>query len=245
MFPSQLTQALLSYELYLSANTRAMLFKQINHLSLTTLRLSGECHLPAESALMPALRDVTLLNVTGNYFDRHTFDHCFREASLRSFRYSLGDGIAFEMRDSHLRSLYEGPGRTLRSLVLLGCSRLSSSELSTCLRSLTELNYLAISLVTVEEQRTNFVSAVPSSVAVFKLHVSNAWYAIKLLAEERRMCDAIESDILSRVPPPQAVSLHFRSLLTEEEGRRAVWEELAQRHGIILHVGPWEEQEVL
>lgn len=59
------------------------------------------------------------------------------------------------------------------------------------------------------------------------------------------MCDAIESDILSRVPSPQLVALHFRPLLTDTEGRRALWEDLARRHGITLHVGSWEHHEVL
>ncbi|KAJ3559759.1 hypothetical protein NM688_g138 [Phlebia brevispora] len=176
MFPSQLERRLLSYELYVSPATRVQAFKRITPVSLTTLRLSGECQLPAENR-MPALRHVTLLSVTGNYFDRHTFSRCFGEADLKSFRYALGDRIAYEIRDDHLRSLCSGPGRNLQVLVLIGCSRLSSGCLAACLESLTQLRYLAISVITVEEQRTNIVLSVPVSVSTFKLHVSNAWYA--------------------------------------------------------------------
>lgn len=244
MFPVHTEKRLLSYELYLSSNTRVLPFRKISPSSVTTLRLSGECYLPAEIR-MPALRDVVIQSVTGNYFDRHTFDQCFSEADLRSFSYVLGERIAFEIRDHHLQSLWAGPGRHLRRLVLLGCSRLSSAALADCLGSMPQLEYFALSLTTVEEQRTNFVLTVPNSVSVFKLHVVNAWYAAALLVEERAMCDAVESHILSRQPPPEMVALHFRAALVVGEGRQVLWEKLAASSGITLCVGPWEEAEVL
>ena len=89
------------------------------------------------------------------------------------------------------------------------------------------------------------MAALAPSVQVFKLAVTNAWYAQPLMLEERRMCDTIEARILSREPPPQSVALHFRERLTVDEGRKAVWEDLARRNRIALCVGAWEADERL
>ena len=237
-------KSLLSYELYLSASTRANLFRKLSPASLTVLRLSGECSLLPEMRT-PRLKHLVITNVTGNFFDQTSFEQCFAGADLESFAYALGNRIAFEIRDKHLVSLANVLGPNLRKLVLLHCSRLSSATLENCLRSFLQLQYLALSITTVEEQRVNFVLSIPTTVSTLKLRVINAWYAAPLLTEERRMCDAIESHVLCREPPPKLVALHFRPLLTQTEGRQDKWESMAHSNNFKLCTGPWEDVEEL
>ena len=158
--------------------------------------------------------------------------------------FSLEDKIGLEIRDSHLHSLAYGPGRNLRKLVLLGCSRLTSSVLADCLLQMTALEYFALNLTTVEEQRTNIILALPASLAVLKISVINAWYALPLIVEERAMCDAIETRMRTGELPLRTLAAHFRSLLMVTEGRQARWEDLASRVGCDLFLGPWPASEL-
>lgn len=244
MFTSESRVQLQSYELYLSSSTRVAALGGTAASRLKRLRLSGNCHLPA-GLDMPALRQVVLQGVTGNYFDRHAFDDWCPSADLRTFVFALEDKIGFEIRDSHLHSLAYGPGRNLRKLVLLGCSRLTSSVLADCLRQMTALEYFALNLTTVEEQRTNIILALPSSLSVLKISVTNAWYAVALIAEERAMCDALEERLRSGELPLRFLAAHFRQLLMITEGRQRRWSALAPQVGCQLFWGPWQDSELL
>jgi len=239
MYPNGSGHQLSSYELYLDPETRAFPFEVLSPRRVRNLRLSGECRLPS-STLTPALRHVTLNAITGNYFDQHPVDECFRGSHLESFSYGLGHRLGFELRDRHLESLISLSGGQLRKLILLGCSRLSSKAIADCLDGLPLLEYFALSLITVHELRTNFVLSLSSSVSVVKLQVINAWYAIPLLDEERSLCDALENTVLARTTPPRQICVNFRDQLMVEEGRRQRWGELADNRHFELTVGRWE-----
>ncbi|KAI0375379.1 hypothetical protein BV20DRAFT_1117762 [Pilatotrama ljubarskyi] len=242
MFPRN-APALHLYELHISPETRVELFDALSPGALVALRLSGEIVAPpGERNLMPvpALRHLTLHGITGNFFDRHTVDECFPGARLEWFIYALGHRLGFEIRNHHLDSLATVYGNSLRRLILLGCSRLSSTNITRCLESLPVLQYFALHLVTVDELRSNFVLSLPPKLMVFRLQVINAWYAVALKEEERGLCDAIESTVLTRDPRYCRVCVCFRTQLMTEEGRRDRWERIARD----LEIGPWENRMV-
>ena len=244
LYPSGCTQDVTSYELYLDAETRVSPFEVISPQSVQVLRLSGDCNLPSTPRRTPALRHTTIFGVTGNYFDQHTLDECFPDSRLVSFSYALGHRLGFELRSRHLESLVRISGATLRKLVLLRCSRLSSTVIEASLRELQQLEYLALDLVTVDELRVNFVPSVPATVKVFKLQVTNAWYAIPRLEEERGLCDALEDLILHRVIPPVHVAIAFRTTLMDEGDRSSRWKDIASSRSLLLEIGPWANKEV-
>ncbi|PCH33781.1 hypothetical protein WOLCODRAFT_147864 [Wolfiporia cocos MD-104 SS10] len=238
MYPSGSHHQLRGYELYLEPETKVTPFAVISPESIELLRLTGDCHLPA-SPHMPALCHLTLHAITGNHFDLHTVVQCFPGARLESFCYGHGDRLGFEFRNRHLESLIPLSCGQLRKLVLLGCSRLTSTAIATCLDGLPQLDYFALSLITVDELRTNFVLSLSPTISVVKLHIINAWYAIPLIAEERGLCDALETTILNRKIPPRQIWVNFRDRLMIEEDRRSRWREIAYCRQFMLAVGPW------
>ncbi|TBU62024.1 hypothetical protein BD310DRAFT_919461 [Dichomitus squalens] len=244
MFPTRPAR-LAAYELYLNPDTRVDIFDAVLPDSAVALRFSGEIVARPEAhdaVRMPCLRHVTLHGVTGSYFDRHTVDRCFPDAHLESFTYALGHRLGFEIRNHHLESLAASYGPRLRKLVLLGCSRLSSTVITQCLENLPALEYFALHLVTVDELRSNFVNALPPCLATFKLQVINAWYAVALKDEERALCDSIESVVLLRDMPLQHVCICFRAQIMAEGAREQRWARIAKDRMINLQLGPWEDR---
>ncbi|KAH9837121.1 uncharacterized protein C8Q71DRAFT_723448 [Rhodofomes roseus] len=239
MYPSGSATPLSAYEIFMDAESRVQPFQVVSPRFLEKLRLSGEVRLPP-SVEAPALRQVTLHSITGNHFDRNSIENTFRGASLESFLYAQGHRLGFELRNRHLESVVALSGSRLRTLVLLGCSRLSSACIAGCLEQLPLLEVFALSLVTVDELRTNFLHSLPLTVSVLKLHVVNAWYAVPLLAEERGLCDALENSIMVREKPPKRMVLHVRERLLTEEGREERLSGLARLHDIDLFLSPWE-----
>lgn len=242
------------YELYLNPETRVDLYDAVDPSNTVALRFSGEI-IPSTSSnkqdcgatqtrTMPRLRHVTLHSITGNYFDRQSIQECFPGAQLESFTYALGHRLGFEIRNHHVDSLASGHGRFLRKLVLLGCSRLSSANISQALGNMPYLEYFALHLVTVDELRSNFIRSLPPSLTVLKIQVMNAWYAVALTAEERSLCEAIETDILLRETPLQHVCASFRTSLMIEDGRHDRWEQIAASRNVKLDLGPWEHEMV-
>lgn len=237
--------ALRLYEQHLNPDTRVELFDTVPPTALVALRLSGEIvAAPGNRGPQPApaLRELALDGVIGTFFDRHTIDECFPGAHLDSFTYVLGHRLGFELRNNHLESLVAEHGAHLRTLVLRGCSRLSSTVVSRCLEALPALEYFALSLVTVNEAQSNFVESLPPKLAVFKLQVINAWYAIPLKEAERGLCDAIERRVLLRETPYLQVCLCFRQQLMMEEGRQERWTQIAQERHVQLDIGRWDGQ---
>lgn len=239
MYPSGTAPSLSTYEIFMDAETRVQPFQVIAPRSVRKLRLSGEVRLPS-SVETPALRQVTLHSITGNHFDRNALDSTFSGAALEAFLYAQGHRLGFELRNRHLESVIALSGSRLRTLVLLGCSRLSSATIAACLEQLPLLEVFALSLVTVDELRTNFLVSLPLTVTVLKLHVVNAWYAIPLLSEERGLCDELEHSVMVREKPPRRVVLNLRERTLTEDGRRIRMEGLAALHGIDFSIRPWE-----
>lgn len=166
----------------------------------------------------------------------------FNHSNLQSFRYAQGNNrMGSEITDRYFQSLVSGPDVGLRKLALLGCSKLTYTSLASCLRSLPLLEYFALSLVTVRELRDSFITALPASVFVFKLKISNAWYTDLFLQQETELCDELEASILHRQPPPQSVSLNLRDSVLN--GRDVHWCIMARVSGYSLTLGPWEQSE--
>ncbi|EGO20679.1 hypothetical protein SERLADRAFT_417835 [Serpula lacrymans var. lacrymans S7.9] len=218
--------------------------------SLLSLRLSGDCHFPASNRTtplaLPSLLHLSLSAITSNAFDTLDFSRLLPHSRLLSFSHSQGHRLAFELRDPHLASLLRAPSPalSLRKLVLLGSSRLSSHALSTFIQSLHALDYLALSLVTVNELRHNFIHGISPHLTVLKLQVTNAWYAVPLYDEVGAVCDALEERVLKRDSGGvQLVCVSFYPKLMAEDGRAQRWRDIADQRRFTLKIGPWEEDE--
>ena len=264
MFPKHGAAPGLSYyELYLTPETRVDLFDAIRPDCAVALRLSGEVvpsdepemnrrrvkapvevDNPAQDEFQPlrmtALRHVVLAGIRGTYFDRHTVEEAFPGAALESFAYVLGTRLSFELRDSHLLSLAASHGTTLRRLVLLGCSRLTSTAIADALASMPCLEQFALHMITVDELRTNFMHSLPPSLNVLQLQISNAKWAVPLKHEERGLCEAIETLVLLRDRAMHRVSVCFRQQIMDENDRRSRWIRIAHQRKIAFQIGPWE-----
>lgn len=242
MFPAQYIPQLETYELYLSSNSRISALKKIDPKWLERLRLSGNCTLPSD-VKTPALSRIALKGVAGTYFDRRDLNEWCQSSVLTTFVYTFEDRMGFEFRDQHLLSLAYGPGRRLRKLVLLGCSRLSSAVMAECLRQMDCLQHLALSLITVAEQRTNIMAALPTSLRVFKFRVRNAWYATPLFEEEEAMCDLLDSRLRAGDIELEVLCIDLRAALVEGECEER-WKSLASETGCMLRIGSWKDSEL-
>ncbi|KAI9572894.1 hypothetical protein HD554DRAFT_2185107 [Boletus coccyginus] len=241
MYPTDAPH-LASYELYLGPSTRVAPFDRIPSDRLRALRLSGNCHL-TPGASFPALRHLTIRSVTSNAFDKIKFSIVFAGSRLESFTHAPGHRLGFEIRNVHLESLVNGPGRSLRKLVLLGSTRLATSAIASCLRSLPTLEYFALSFVTEDELGENFTLALGRSLRTLKLQITYAWYAIPLFDEERAICDSLEERVLSPRSLLDTIYISFHSRLMTEDGREARWKRIAQAQHLTLKIGPWEDDE--
>jgi hypothetical protein len=240
MFPTERAPSLQSYELYLNPGTQVTVLKRLGTSRLQRLRLSGSCSI-APNTKATVVREVALEGIAGNYFDRRTLDEWCNSSVLTTFVYALEDKIGFEIRDEHLQSLAYGPCCRLRKLVLLGCSRLTSTVLADCLGQLSSLGYLALSIVTVEEQRSNIIEALPPTLHTFKFSVTNAWYAVPLIEREYAMCNTLEERLRLGDLQLELLAVHLRSSIMGD-GRQERWEQLASDVGCTLRVGQWETE---
>ncbi|KAL6304297.1 hypothetical protein BKA93DRAFT_826019 [Sparassis latifolia] len=243
MYPSGYPHHLTAYELFLDPETRVTPFEVVLPQFIEVLRVTGECRLPA-AVCMPALRHLMLYGITGNHFDQHTVEESLSGCRLHSFVYGLGHRLGFEIRNRHLESLTSVAGAHLRKLVLLGCSRLTSTVIAACLENMPKLEHFALSLVTVDELRTNFVLSLPPTISVFKLQLTNAWYAIPLLSEERGLCNALEDVLLRRPIAPRHVCVCFRNSLMIGGDRQDRWKELARNRCFQLDIGLWQGEDL-
>lgn len=244
----QFKPELLSFELLLSHAMHVRPFAVLGPATIVTLRLSGNCHLFESGSArqaMPALRHLTLVAVTSTYFDRKSLAVCFAGARLDSFAYAQGHKLGFEIRDSHLETLVSprGPGAHLRTLVLLQCIYLSSHAIAACLQSLPALEYLALSLVTVNELRCNFADAFPPSLRVLKLQVTNSLYSRPFIKEEAEICDTIEHRFLRCNHPLSILFIHVHDEVMSVDGRAERWKSIASTAHIDFRLGLWEEDE--
>ncbi|EIN14210.1 hypothetical protein PUNSTDRAFT_129845 [Punctularia strigosozonata HHB-11173 SS5] len=240
MFPLA-SPRLVSYELHTSANIHIEAFRTVDPSGLVSLRLSGSCVL-AQGTTFPNLRHLTLFGIKGNYFDLRALETAFSGCQLESFSYTQ-DRLGFEMRDHMLDGLVHSVGRSLRKLVLLGCSRITTRALADCLRATSLLRYLALSLVVVHELSHQFVFVLPDSLEVLKIQLANSWYTVSKINEERGVCDALELRLVHHLPQLKHLALSLQNTLLQEGGRRGRWLEVAKARHITLKFGAWEEDE--
>lgn len=248
LFPSGSAPKIVSYEIYLAAETRVTPFTVVSPASVRRLRLTGDCHFPdniikGTNSAFSSLHSLTMDSITGNMFDRHGLSRYFPDAVLETFIYRHEHRMGFEIRDIHLLSLTNGYGARLRKLVLLGCSRAGSAIISHCLQNLPVLEYFAISLLTVEEVRDNFILSLPTTLVVFKLAIRSAWYALPLETEERALLQAAEECLLCRRPRLQTLCLDFREKLMVEGSRRDRLMAVALQERLDLSIGIWDVHE--
>lgn len=243
MYPADVTlPRLTSYELYLEPSTPVTPFDRLSSDHLRSLRLSGDCHLNPEASF-PALRHLTIRSVTSNAFDRVRFHSLLTTSQLESFTHAQGDRLGFEIRNVHLESIVDGPGRALRKLVLLGSTCLTTSVIATCVRNLPMLEYFALALVTVNELREDFVVALGPSLRTLKLQITHAWYAVPLLDEERILCNSLEERVLSPKSRLHTIYVSFHNRLMVEDGREERWKCIAHAQHLTLKIGSWEDNE--
>lgn len=242
LFPEIQPSHLTSYELYLDPTTQASLFKTVPTESLKELRLSGDCRLPKANPAQ-ALRSLNLHAITSNHFDIHPIDTTFTDCRLESFVYRMGHRMGFEMRDQHLQSLVkpDSIGSHLRKLVLLECKRFTTAVLSECLSQLKQLEYFALSMVTHNELRTNFVTALAKSIKTVKLHVVEG--SSPLIEGENALCDALEEMMWKEDPPLEVICVNFRESIMTEGNRLTRWKDIATQRNIDLKWGSWEKKE--
>lgn len=157
----------MSYELYLDPSTTNTIFQTIPPENIRALRLSGRCRF-SQSVRLPNLTDLTICSVTSNYLDQH-LEKSISSSRLQDFRYSQGHRMGVQITGRHLSFITQRSSATLRQLVLLECSKLSSRELASSLECLSALEYFALSFITVNELDSNFVLSIPRAVKTVKL----------------------------------------------------------------------------
>ena len=234
-----------SYELFVNPHTRTNPFSLIAANDVRRLRLSGDCHIPAKVKDMPHLRQLTLSGITSNLFDRNNLQECFPSANLDEFLYTMGAKDGLILRDHQLRSVAFGIGRSLHKLVLLECSRLTSTCLAECIETLHNLRYLAVSVITVDEMNANFLMLLPRTVTVLKVSINNAGYTIPFVEQEETICDTLEIDVFNRRPALDSIAVSFRSELMDDGDRRDRWTKMCQERKISLYIGNWMQNEIV
>ncbi|TFK77021.1 hypothetical protein BDN72DRAFT_890803 [Pluteus cervinus] len=233
---------LVSYELYQNPSTQARLFSVLPSHHIQELRLSGNIHLPEEVSL-PALRHLIIAGVTGNDLDRKGFEP-FADASLESFTHVRRTNLDFELREPFLLSMAGLSAASLTSLVLLGCSRVSTEALTACLMQMQILEHFSLSFFITTELEHDFIAAIPNTVMELKLSITYAWYSLDHSAEERQLCNTLEVNILERPVPPRLVYVRLGDRLLAEDSRLDRWQEIARARRCNLSAFDWVEEEL-
>ncbi|KAL1753297.1 hypothetical protein FB107DRAFT_217988 [Schizophyllum commune] len=228
---------LLTYQLFTTTLMPNSIFELASSHPVQSLRLSGNASLCTTD--LPALRHLSLVEVTSTFFERNV-EGMFRASPIESFVYDYGRprAPAFEMHDNFLREVLQPHGATLRQLVLLDCNKVTTTALRDCLADLPHLEYFALSFVTTREFDSAFVRVIPPSLKVFKIAVRTGKFQIPLETEESLLCDAVEANLLARVPPPRTISIDLRDTVVGERISR--WSTTARQRRIHLHFGPWK-----
>ncbi|KAL1670602.1 hypothetical protein GGF50DRAFT_109035 [Schizophyllum commune] len=226
-----------NYQLFITALMPNSIFELAASQPVQSLRLSGNVSLRTTD--LPALRHLSLVEVTSTVFERNV-EGIFRTSPIESFVYDYGRprAPAFEMHDNFLREVLQPHGATLRQLVLLDCNKVTTTALRDCLADLPRLEYFALSFVTTREFDSAFVRVLPPSLKVFKIAVRTGKFQIPLETEESSLCDAVEANLLARVPPPRSIFIDLRDAVVGE--RIPGWSATARQRRIHLHFGPWK-----
>jgi hypothetical protein len=243
MFPKTSPDRLETYELYVGTSTKVRVFDKVSPAYIQRLRLSGYCWFQG-TLTFPHLRNLTMHSISGHYFDQPTLRMSFPQAQLESFTYARGtNSMGFELRDTHLLSLIQhmsGPAIPLRSLVLLGINKVTTSALAMCLRALPMLEYLALSFIWSVEIRENFILALPqTALHTFKFKMAPSKWAQPFFEERGHIENAIETEVLQRSPPLRLVGLTLPSLPRHYRER---WLQIAQSRRFEL-TWAWDAEE--
>ncbi|TFK41078.1 hypothetical protein BDQ12DRAFT_733410 [Crucibulum laeve] len=238
LFPYQCRRELRSYEIHISPSTHIIALQNISSAKRQRLRLSGCLRLHTRKDI-PNMRHLTITGVTGNFFDRIDAKP-FGNSPLHTFEYAQGDRLGFEIRDRFLLSLLGDTSPHLRKLVLLGCNRLTSSALATCIQSTSRLEYFALSLITVDDWISSIIRSLPESLLVLKLKFRNALRRkITSLAADD-LCASLES-LFFRESPPLAVYLDLGGFI--DDGRVEELKTTLVTSAVKLIFGRWEQYE--
>jgi hypothetical protein len=244
MFPSGKRQNLTSYEFFVAPNTKLVALHSVPEVNIRRLRLSGLLRLEEPLESCKALQHLTIYGVTGNYLDSRPLPP-MEKVALQTFQYGQGDRLGFEMRTAFLRSMLSGSHTSLRKMVLLQCSKLSSNGLATCLQSLKSLEYFALSFITVNELRANFIEALPLSMHTIKLKITRARWSSPFYDEERKLCTSLQLWMANSVDR-KVLHLYlphiFRGngIALTTTGEDTDWALMAARHRVDLRLGDWE-----
>jgi hypothetical protein len=243
MFPDVCTAPLSTYEFFLDPTTRIQLSAgAVPTAALVRLRVSGECALP-DGAPYTRLRTFAMVDARGTYFDTTCF-RALAHTPLESFAYRHGGPLAYELRDAHLAGLLAGAPRTsLRRLVLLWCTRLSTAALADCVRALPSLDYFALALVVPDKLTPDFVRALPPTLRTFKYQVSLRRFSPPFRTERRIVLETIEEELLRRRPPPLLLCVADEVDKDQYTELFKPWPGIARAAGVILELGEWATRE--
>ncbi|KAL1739316.1 hypothetical protein HDZ31DRAFT_85943 [Schizophyllum fasciatum] len=225
-----------AYQMFLTSNQPFALFQLACPQPLRSLHLTGNMSLVDTD--LPALRHLSLVGVTSTFFDRN-LQGLFATSPMETFVYDYGTARvpSFEMHDTFLKEVLHPHGATLRHLVLLMCSKVTTAALQNCVAQLARLEYFALSFITTREFDSAFVGVLPSTLGVFKIAVKSGKYQPSLNNEEESLCDAIEHSLMAREPPPRSIAVDLREAILRERMTR--WAATARHRRIHLHIGRW------
>lgn len=241
MFP-QKRRNMTSYEYFIAPTTKAVALHSVSGENIRRLRLSGFLRLDEPLHHCWALEHLTINGVTGNYFDRRPLTG-MEGISLKSFHYSQGDRLGFEIQEGFLSSLLSGSHSSLRKLVLLHCSKLSTEGLTSCLALLTALEYFALSFITVNDLQSDFIQALPRCTRTLKLKITSAPFSRPLLPEEMRLCLSLKR-FLTCPPYPMQAHLYLPHVISLPSDQKE-WRSTASENGVVLQFGDWELTEFI
>lgn len=241
MFP-ETRHGLSSYEYFIAPTTKTVVLHSVSGESMRTLRLSGFLRLdqPLESCKM--LQHLTIHGVTGNYFDQRPLTE-MEDISLQSFQYHQGSALGFEIQTQFLSSVILGSHSSLKKLVLLQCSRLSTTGLVSCLSSLTSLEYFSISLITHNELDGDFIAALAPSTHTIKLKILEARFTRPFITEEKILCESLKCWLPGQAKP-KLLRLHLPHVIYQSS-RKKEWMRVALENGVDLKFGDWEASELI
>ena len=232
---------LLEYALYFDSLSNIEALSGIKSEYLQVLRLSGRCVFPRNLQLT-RLKHLIIHNVTGNSFDQHGICRTLGFKFLMSFVYVETQILGFEIQDQDLLDLTSQCANTLRSLVLLRCSHLTTPVVASCLQTLCGLQYLAISFAPALLVNSEVIYSIPAGVRTLKLSLSNkkSWQPVS--DEERNACYLI-GDHLSSYAHLKTFYLYLRPKL-RMEGLPREWQIKLDCLIPSFLLSNWENQEM-
>lgn len=98
-------------------------------------------------------------------------------------------------------------------------------------------------MITHNDLRTNFVTALAKSVKTVKLHLVEGRWSSPLIEGENALCDALEEMMWKEDPSLEVIRVNFRESIMNEGDRSTRWKDIATQRNIDLKWGSWEKKE--